>query len=178
MPRARIALTKGLAVAGAMALGALAATTLVADAAPAQDPAVQAQIQQAMTNLQNQLRTELSLMQTKITNLENELQNLRMERDLGRVGSSGTNIPTPVDPIPGAQTFGRIQSLAVESQRIVARSGSGAVQAQLGTTADGPGMVIYDSGGRISLVLVATPSGGEIRVADAEGNLQTVWPAQ
>jgi hypothetical protein len=177
MQPVRKAVTKGFPILIGIIAGALLATSLGAGATPVQDPAVQLQIQQALNNFQIQLRNELNVMQMKIDSLEMDQQLQRTQRTLD-ANSGVPAISTPTDPIPGVTTFGRLVSQSVLTERIVANSARGDVLAQLGMTADGPGLVLYDATGAISMVLVATPGGAELRMADADGNLQTVLSGQ
>lgn len=146
--------------------------------ARAQDPAVQIQIQQALSNFRIQLQNELNLMRNKINTLEQEQRNLRFQLDIGTIGRAGSNTPIPSDPIPGITTYGRLVSQANESERFVLNAPRGDLLAQLAMTSDGPGLILFDAGGQISVALLATPSGPELRMVDAEGVLQTVLSGQ
>lgn len=177
MVRARQTLTKALPVAFGVLAGAVLATLLEgrpADAAQTQDPAVQMQIQQALSNFQIQLRNELNQMQTRITELEREQQRARLELDDAARGRVLTDAPIPSDPIPGTPTYGRLVSEVSQSYRYELHSARGELLAQLGVTSDGAGLLLFDLSGRISAALLATPTGPELRMADADGNLQTV----
>jgi len=177
MVRARQTLKRALPVGLGVLAGALLATMLVgrpADAAQVQDPAVQMQIQQALSNFQIQLRNELNQMQTRITELERQQQRARLELDDAARTRVLTEAPIPTDPIPGTPTYGRLVSEVSQSYRYELHSPRGDLLAQLGVTADGSGLLLFDLGGQISAALLATPSGPELRMADADGNLQTV----
>ena len=54
----------------------------------------------------------------------------------------------------------------------------GRIVAQISTTSDGPGLVLFDADGTIAAALLSTPDGPELRMVDAEGNLQTVLSGQ
>jgi hypothetical protein len=170
-------LTKVLPVGLGMLAGAVLATALAgrpADAAQAQDPAVQMQIQQALNNFQIQLRNELNQMQTRITELEREQQRARLELNDAARGRVIAEAPIPSDPIPGTPTYGRLVSEVSQSYRYELHSPRGELLAQLGVTEDGPGLLLFDLSGQISAALLATPTGPELRMVDADGNLQTL----
>lgn len=177
MVRARQTLTKGLPLAAAVMLGALLATLAAGQPAAAdarQDPAVQLQIQQALSNFQIQLQTQLNTMQSKIDTLEREQQSVRLQlNDAARQRALATT-PIPADPIPGTTTYGRLVSESSESYRFQLHSPRGDLLAQLADTSDGPGLLLLDAGGQIVIALLATPNGPELRMADADGTLQTV----
>jgi len=182
MTRARKTLTRGLPVGAGMVIGALLVTALAGQpAGAAQDTATQMQIQQlqqTLGNYQIQLQNQLNLMQSKIDTLEQQQRNMRLE--LNDAAREKLLAPTPIaaDPIPGTTTYGRLVSEASQSYRYELHSPSGELRAQLGMTSDGPGLVFLDAAGAISMALVATPSGPELRMADADGNLQTVVGGQ
>jgi len=183
MVRVRETFRSGLSVAlgailGAALVVALAGGTAAAGPAPPQDPAVQMQIQQALSNFQIQLQNRLNQMQSRIDVLEREQQNARFQRDLGSAGSSTSTAPTAADPIPGITTYGRLKSLANESQRFELQASRGDLLAQLAMTSDGPGLILFDASGQISVALLATPRGPELRMVDADGTLQTVVSGQ
>ena len=177
MVRARETLMKGFSVVTGALIGAVLATVLVGGSAGAsgagvQDPAVQMQIQQALNNFQIQLQAQMNLMQQKIDTLERGQQSVRFQ--LNNAERTRSDIPTPADPIPGTTTYGRLLSEATESYRFVLSAPRGDLLAQLSMTSDGPGLVLYDVSGQISAALLATPQGAELRMADADGALQTV----
>ncbi len=193
MIRTRETWKKGLPVAGGVVVGAMLATLLAGGAAQATggaaarasieeaqapDPAVQMQIQQALSNFQIQLQNELNLMRNKISTLEREQQNMRFQLDTGTAGRAGLATPIPADPIPGVTTYGRLVSEVTESERFVLKAARGDLLAQLGMTPDGPGLILFDAGGHISVALLATPQGAELRMVDADGVLQTVVAGQ
>jgi hypothetical protein len=185
MVRVREVLKKGLPLGAGVVVGALLATLLAGGAARAtvggpqpQDPAVQMQIQQALGNFQIQLQNELNLMRSKISTLEQEQRNLRFQMDTGNARRAGSAAPIPADPIPGVTTYGRLVSEAAESERFVLKAARGDLLAQLGMTADGPGLILFDASGHISVALLATPQGAELRMVDADGVLQTVVAGQ
>ena len=184
MVRVRESLKKGMPVAVGALTGAMLATLLAGGAARAagetrvQDPATQMQIQQALSNFQIQLQTQLNLMQSRIDTLEREQQNMRFQLDT-RAAAGGTSAaPTPTDPIPGTTTWGRLVSNSTESQRFVLTASRGDLLAQLAMTSDGPGLILFDAGGQISVALLATPQGPELRMVGADGTLQTVLSGQ
>ena len=183
MVRVRETLMKGVPVAAAALAGAVLATLLGGGAAQAtagssQDPAVQMQIQQALSNFQIQLQNQMSLMQQQITNLEREQQSVRFQLNNNTASTARSNPPTPVDPIPGTTTYGRLVSKTTESETFVLSAARGNVLAQLAMTSDGPGLILFDTGGRISAALLATPQGAELRMADVDGMLRTVLSGQ
>ncbi len=168
--------------AGALA-GALFATMISGGAARAtgagaQDPGVQMQIQQALSNFQVQNQTQMNMMASRIDILEREQQNLRMQMTNAAIERSRPELPTPADPIPGVATHGRIVSLSAESERFVLRAPRGDLLAQLAATNEGPGLVLFDATGRIAAALIATPEGAQLRLAGADGTLQTVLSGQ
>jgi len=185
MVRVREVLKKGLPLGTGVVVGAMLATLPAGGAARAtagepqpQDPAVQMQIQQALSNFQIQLQNELNLMRNKINTLEQEQRNMRFQLDTGTAGRTGLTAPIPADPIPGVTTYGRLVSEAAESELFVLKAARGDLLAQLGMTPDGPGLILFDASGRISVALLATPQGAELRMVDADGVLQTVVAGQ
>ncbi len=185
MVRVREAWRKGLPVGAGVVVGAMLATLLAGGPARATvgeaqalDPAVQMQIQMALSNFQIQLQNELNLMRNKINTLEQEQRNLRFQLDTGAIGRAGSNAPIPADPIPGITTYGRLVSQSSASERFVLNAPRGDLLAQLAMTSDGPGLILFDASGQISVALLATPSGPELRMVDADGVLQTVLSGQ
>ena len=185
MVRVREAWRKGLPVAagvvvGAMLAGVSAGAPARATPAPAQaqNPAVQIQIQQALSNFQIQLQSELNLMRNKINTLEQEQRNLRFQLNTGTLGRAVSSAPIPADPIPGITTYGRLVSQSSASERFELNAPRGHLLAQLAMTSDGPGLILFDAGGRISVALLATPAGPELRMVDADGVLQPVLSGQ
>ena len=181
MLRARETLQKCLPmVAGAFG-GALLATAWglapvpTAQAAP-QDPAVSMQIQQALSNFQIQLQSQLNILQNKIDIVERDVRQVRFELQTDAAARTTPSVPIPSDPIPGTTTWGRLVSESSESHQFVLNAAAGGVLAQLGETADGPGLILFDASGQISTALVATPRGPELRMIDDDGVLQTVLP--
>ena len=183
MVRVREGLMKGLPAAAGLVVGVFAATvfaagaTGAAEAAP-QDPAVAMQIQQALNNFQIQQQSRLNMMQTKLDTMEREVRTMRFQLDTGTANRSGSAVPIPADPIPGATTWGRLVSESSESERFVLKAATGQILGQMGMTSDGPGLLLYDVSGQISAALVATPAGPELRMVDDDGVLQTVLPRQ
>lgn len=177
MVRARQTLKKGLPIVAGIMLGALIATLAAGQPAAAgvqQDPAVQMQIQQALSNFQVRLQTELNMMQTRIDQLEREQQNVRWQLSNEQRERALETMPIPADPIPGTTTYGRLVSESSESYRFQLHSPRGDLLARLADTADGPGLILFDATGQISVALLATPTGPELRMADADGALQPV----
>lgn len=190
MGRAFETLEKGLPIAAGIVVGAAAAMLLAGGparaaigktragaagfAAAQQDPAVQMQIQQALNNFQVQLQNQLGLMQSRIDTLERQQQTMRFELDVAERDRITGAPPIPSDPIPGVPTYGRLRSESSEAYRFELQAPTGELLGQLGMTADGPGLVLIDATGQISIALVATPTGPELRMADEQGNLQTV----
>lgn len=174
---ARQVMTKGLSVGAGAVLGALLVVGLSgrpASANAAQDPAVQTQIQQALTNFQIQLQTQLNLMQSKIDTLERQQRSMLLDLDNAERQRIAATAPIPTDPIAGVRTFGRLVSESSEAYRFELHSPAGDLLGQFGPTSDGPGLLLFDLSGQIAAALVATPAGAELRMADADGNLQTV----
>lgn len=181
---------RGLPAAAGIVVGAAAAMLLAGGPARAasretaaeaarpattqQDPAVQMQIQQALNNFQVQLQNQLGLMQSRIDTLERQHQAMRFELDDAERDRITGAPPMPSDPIPGVPTYGRLRSESSEAYRFELQAPTGELLGQLGMTAEGPGLVLLDATGQISIALVATPTGAELRMADEEGNLQTV----
>jgi hypothetical protein len=132
------------------------------------------QIQNAMSNFQIQLQTQLNLMQSRIDTLERQQQNMRFQLDTRSAEGAPPVAPLPDDPIPGTRTWGRLVSTASESERFVLTAPRGDLLAQLAMTSDGPGLILFDAGGQISVALLATAQGPELRMVDADGTLQTV----
>ncbi len=183
MVRVRETMTKGVPVAAGALVGALAASFVAGASAQAgigaaQDPAVQMQIQQALSNFQIQLQNQLSLMRQRIDTLERQQQTLRSSMDTAAATRALSPPPIPSDPIPGTPTYGRLVSETTESQRFVLNAARGDVLAQLAMTPDGPGLILFDATGQISVALLATPQGPELRMVDADGALQTVLSGQ
>lgn len=181
MVRVRETLKKGLpvvagALAGAVVAIVLAGGTARATAGGIQDPAVQMQIQQALNNFQIQLQTQMNLVQQKIDSLEREQQNMRVQ--INNADRARSGVPIPADPIPGTTTYGRLVSEVTDSRRFELSSARGDLLAQLGMTSDGPGLILFDVTGQISVALLATPLGPELRMTDADGTLQTVLSGQ
>ena len=177
MVRARQTLRKGLPIAAGVMLGALIATLAAerpATAGAQQDPALQLQIQQALSNFQIQLQTQLNMMQSKIDQLEREQQSMRWRLSDEQRERALETTPIPADPIPGTTTYGRLVSESSESYRFQLHAPRGDLLAQLADTTDGPGLILFDATGQISVALLATPSGPELRMVDADGTLQTV----
>jgi hypothetical protein len=184
MVRVERSLSQGVSVTLGVTL-ALAAAWLLAPgpAAPAeamsQDPATTMQLQQLQQSLnafQLRVSTRLDMMQAKLDNLERLAQSLDYRLQSAESRQLIAPVPTPSDPIPGMMTFGRLVSETSESQRFLARTAGGRVLAEIGLTADGPGLLLYDLEGGVDAALVSTSSGPELRMRDADGILQTVLP--
>jgi hypothetical protein len=188
MVRGRKTLEKAIPWAAGAFAGALLVTLISGDAAQAanggaatggeQDPAVQMQIQQALSNFQVQMQTRMNMMQLKIDTLEREQQNMRFELTNSTTGRIRPETPIPADPIPGIATYGRLVSQSAEAERFVLNAARGDLLGQLAMTSDGPGLVLFDASGQISVALLATPNGPELRMVDADGTLQTVLSGQ
>jgi len=172
---------KALPVGAGALLGAVLVMSFSgrpAAAGAAQDPAVQSQIQQALTNFQIQLQTQLNMMQSKIDTLERQQRSMLLDLSDAERQRIIETAPIPSDPVPGVRTFGRLFSESSEAYRFELHSPAGDLLGQFGPTSDGPGLLLFDLSGQIAAALVATPTGAELRMADADGNLQTVLSGQ
>lgn len=182
MLRAIETFEKGLPVAAGIAAGVLLSSLLaggaasVAEAAP-QDPAVALQIQTAINNFQIQMQNRLNLMQNEISAVERQVQDVRFALQTAGVTRQGGSVPIPGDPPVGA-VFATLSSKMSESELFALKDAAGRVGAQLSTTSDGPGLVLFDDDGAITVALLSTPRGPELRMVDADGNLQTVLSGQ
>ena len=180
MLRARQSFKKGLPIAAGVAAGVLlasllgAGTATVAEAA-AQDPAVSLQIQTAMNNFQIQMQNRFNLMQNEINTLQRQVQDLRFTLQTAGVMRQGGSVPIEGDTIGIAGTPRiEVPSQVSESQLFMLRGTGGRPAAQIATTSDGPGLVLFDANGNITAALLSTPNGPELRMVDADGNLRTV----
>ena len=165
----------GLAVVAATVFGGAAAGPV---AAAAQDANAVFQLQQQLANLQMNTQTRLDMMRARIDTLERNLQSFQYQVQTLERGPASRTIPTPNDPLPGTWTMGRLVSEQSGSQLFVLTAAGGRLLAQLGNTSDGPGLVLFDPTGGISAALLATPQGPELRMRDADGELQTVLSGQ
>ncbi len=171
-----------LPVIAGLALGIVGTAMFAGAAGPVaaatQDPNAVFQLQQQLSNLQMNTQTRLDMMQAKVDMLERNLQNFQYQVQTAAPSRAGQTIPTPNDPLPGTWTMGRLVSEQSESQLFVLTAAGGRLLAQVGNTSDGPGLVLFDPAGGISAALLATPQGPELRMRDANGELQTVLSGQ
>ena len=179
MLRARQTFNKSLPVAAGVAAGVLLSallaggTATVAEAA-AQDPAVSLQIQTAISNFQIQMQTQLNLMDNKINGLERQVQDLRFTLQTAGVTRLGGSVPIEGDTI-GIEGTPVILATKVNEAEVFALKGTGGrIVAQISTTSDGPGLLLFDADDNIAAALLLTANGPELRMVDADGNLQTV----
>ena len=176
--RPHVSFGKAISVAGGFVVGALLVVLVApgpaADAIPMQDPGISLQIQQEVMALRLAIQNRLDMMQLEIDNVERNLDNLSYRFQSAENSRLGQPAPTPIDPIPGQPTFGRLVSEESQSQRFVLRDASGHPRAALAQTPEGPALLLFDLEGSVTASLVSTADGAELRMRDADGNLQAV----
>jgi hypothetical protein len=116
-------------------------------------------------------------MQNEIAAVERQVQDVRFTLQTAGVMRQGGSVPVPGNA-PASSVFAALSSKMSESELFALKDAAGRVGAQLSTTSDGPGLVLFDEDGAITVALLSTPSGPELRMVDAEGNLQTVVSGQ
>jgi hypothetical protein len=184
MVRARETFKKSLPIAAGVAAGVLFGSLLAAGAvgnaeATAQDPAISMQIQTAINNVRMQMQNRLSMIDNRISAVERQVQDVRFTLQTAGVTRLGGSVPIGAEPVE-VDTIGiegvspKVSTKISESEVFALRNTDGFVLAQLSTTSDGPGLVLFDTRGNITAALLSTPDGPELRMVDADGNLQTV----
>jgi len=180
MLRARQTFKKGLPVAAGVAAGILLSSLLAGGAAGVteaaeQDPAVSLQIQTTINDFQIQMQNRLNMVDNRINAVERQVQDVRFTLQTAGVTRLGGSVPIEGDTI-GVTGFPTIESTseANNSRLFSLRGTDGRLAAQIATTPDGPGLVLFDTNGNIAAALLSTADGPELRMVDTDGILQTV----